>query len=209
MPIAGYDLLNGAETCPPPLPATRCAVKACPFPNRDKSLCWQHLHFFDYRYSMTDTQLDPADLWDETNPWRPLLCVQTKADAFKLEPDVKVVYAGWRTNDVARTPQTGDGWRVAILAAQVHQGLNPLMMTVIGKDGIARQRPVNYAVGRGVGGKGHGRRRNLKCSQRAKAKLKLKNKVGTKHGAHDDVKRWTRETLEAHLPKETGETNVG
>lgn len=194
MPIGFNQWIVYSETCLPALPATRCAVRACVHPKRADGLCYQHLHFFDYDLSMTDNHLDPADCVDHENPWRPILCVMTKDEVSQMEPLVKVVYKGWHSSEVQRNLQTGDGWRLAIAAAQAQQAAST--MNIVGKDGVTRERPVNYAVGRGVGGVGHGRRRNLKCSQRARKKEKLKNKVGTKHGAHDDMKRWDREALE-------------
>lgn len=192
MPIGFNQWIMYNETCLPAPPDTRCAVRACVHPKRADGLCYQHLHFFDYDLSMTDNYLDPSDCFDSENPWRPILCVMTKEEISRVEPIVKVVYRGWHSGDVKANLQTGEGWRLAIAAAQAQQATT---MTIVGKDGIARERPVNYAVGRGVGSKGHGRRRNLKCSQRERKKEKLKNKVGTKHGAHDDMKRWNRDSL--------------
>lgn len=67
-------------TCEKPTRTHYCAVKGCIFPRVCGDQCRHHDHFFDYELSMTDTMLDPADMYDEENPNRPWLYIATEEE---------------------------------------------------------------------------------------------------------------------------------
>lgn len=101
MPIAAFDLLTGAHTCPLSAPETRCSVKACPFPHADnEAVCEYHFHFFDFAYSLTDGEIGIEDLYDEENPTIPLFYIGKQYDLENYEKTLKTVRTSgeWRTD---------------------------------------------------------------------------------------------------------------
>lgn len=190
MSIAAFDLFTAGDHQPPPDCAPSCSIKACAFPQKERGLCWQHLHFFDFDISMTGEYLDSGDMYDDEDPWRPVLYVATSGELDNLDKSIKVIRQGeteWLDAHHGDSLFTRKGWTA------VSEGGWAVTQADGAKSTISDPRWIGLNNGRFKMRRGGGSHSSSKTT-RGRARAASRDGKGSRHSTKE--KRWTREAIE-------------